>query len=119
MTQYYTFESRKERANNTIWKQWETKKSAVLSKDFLDANDCKPNDLIFDAHARVFRVDKVTPKMIMLSEYHGDNDFRNPKRMSHINFSMEYRPTNEKEMARIKQLGCRLQFIRKFEKVME
>lgn len=111
-------DERRERVEKKAWQARIDIKKRVFKKPFLDAKDCKVNDLVFDTCARVFRVEKVTPKTITLSEYWGDNenDFRNERKMHHDTFAWEYRSTNWQEMKRITQLAARWDFVRKFGK---
>lgn len=120
MTIGYNLENRRERANETIWRMGIAYSNKIKERDFINASDLQPDDIVVNARFLAFRVMKVTPKTITLAGIvnpMGDlTDVLEPKRMSHDTFRFEYRKVTLNEIARVKQLGCRLKFIKNFGK---
>jgi hypothetical protein len=120
MTIVRNLDERRERANNTIWRIGIANTKKIKERDFVDATNLQPDDIVINTRFLVFRVVKVTPKTITLAGIvnpMGDlTEVLEPKRMSHDTFSFTYRKVTMNEINRIKQLYCRLQFIKNFGK---
>lgn len=120
MTNFRNLDERRERVENTIWRIGIANTQKIKERDFTNASDLQPDDIVVNARFLAFRVMKVTPKTITLAGIAnpmGDLDnVLEPKRMSHDTFAFEYRKVTLSDIARIKQLNSRLQFIKDFSK---
>lgn len=116
MTQNLTLDSRRERAWDSIWKQMEKIKNELFSKPFLEANQCKVGDILFNTKTYRFRVEKITAKTITLSELWTDNEWHEQGRIHHDTFAYTYRTITQKQIDRVDCLGKRAKLIKSFGK---
>ena len=93
-----------------------------MSRDYVSHDNAKQGQWLITDKGYVYRVEKVSPKTIVVSELR--NKLENPQvytfekstRMNVNNFNNTYRPITQQEHDRARQLEKRNKFIREFER---
>jgi len=109
--------TQKDRVYNKLWDWYQQRKDEIISRPFVKPDDLQPGQFVLSGNMFIFVVDKVTPKTVFLKEY-----FNNPNELSQIGSTVRvkktdftgYRLTSETEIQRVKEMGYRMEFVRRY-----